>query len=838
MTTLLQDLRFGLRLFSRQPGFALVAILVLGVGIAANTTMFSLVNTLVLKPRPGAGESLVAVFSKHRVEPDTFRAFSYDNYTDLRARTDVFASLTAHNPAMVGITEGEVTRRAFIDVTTADMFETFDLPLLMGRTFTADEEKPGADIPVAVLSYPAWTKMGAPADVVGRAIRINQRDFTIVGIAPEGFAGTVVMFTPELWLPTGVYDSVVNDFTTDGLAGTLRDRGHHALIVYGRLREGLTAEAAAPMLDSISRGLEAAYPADNRDQHAVVGTLSRLGISTAPQADNVMPVLGVSLLAMSGIVLLIASLNLANMQLARASARRKEFAIRMSIGGSRARLVRQLLTESFLLSAAGGVVALMVSWVAMRALLGSMTGLVPVFLTMEPAPDMRVFLATLAFAAAGTVFSSLGPALSASRADVLPELKEQAGELPSTRARFATRHMLVMGQLALSLALVTTAGAFIRSAIVAAGVDPGFSFDRGIHANLDTGLAGYDRTRSMTTYEEVLDRIRQTPGITRASMGPLMPFGDIVESQNVQKPGPAIRPSDPDSTTDVVSAVAMGISDDYFPSLGLTLVRGRDFTRAEVFSTGGTPVAIIDQALATRIFGQEDPIGRQLQLNRRSDIAPDIVEIVGLAPAILHQMDDDEPGPHLYRPYSQGFRSGVYLHLSTANAGGEAALLPALRHLLRAVDPQLPVIALETGPMYRERNAMLWVVRAGATLFTIFGAVALFMATLGIYGVKSYLVSRRTREIGIRMALGATTRDVVTLVVRDGLALTAAGLVAGLGVSFLAVQGIGNLLFGGGGFDLPIVAGAFVALTMAALAANWVPARRATRVAPTVAFRN
>lgn len=838
MTAFLQDLRFGLRLFSRQPGFALVAVLVLGLGIGANTTMFSLVNNLVLKPRPGAGEELVAVYSKDRVEPDTFRAFSFANYADLRSRTDVFASLTAHSPSIVGITENDTTRRSFIDITTANMFDTFELPLAMGRTFTAEEEQPGADIPVTILSHQAWSRMGQPADIIGRTIRINQRDYTIVGVAPEGFTGRMVMATPELWVPTGVFKSVINDFGTEAPDWSLFDRRHHTLMLYGRLRDGLTPEAAGPMLDSVSLAMESAYPAENKNQLVVTGTLSRMSVSTSPVDDSQISVLAGSLLAMSGIVLLIASLNLANMQLARASSRRKEFAIRLSIGGSRSRLVRQLLTESLIVSLAGGVVALFISTGAMRALLSGMSGLLPILISMDPAPDVRVFLATLAFAAAATLISSLGPALASSRSDLLPELKEQAGELPTRRGRFATRHVLVMGQLALGLALLTTAGAFVRAAFVAAAVDPGFSFESGIHANLDASLAGYDRGRASTVYADVLERVRQSPGVTHASLGTLMPFGDITESLSAQRPGPVVRPSDPNAATAVTSAVALGIAQDYFPSLGLALLRGRDFTRAEVTTAGTAPVAIIDQAMATRVFGTEDPIGRQMQINGRDGIEPEVVEVVGIAPAIRHQMTDDEPGAHVYRPYAQRYRTGVYLHVRTASGANEAAILPALRGLVRGVDPQLPVITLETGAMFRERNVMLWVVRTGARLFSIFGLAALLLAALGIYGVKAYLVSRRTREIGIRMALGATSRDVVALVLRDGLGLTIAGLVIGLGLSFLAVQGIGTFLFGGGGFDLPIVGGAFLVLACAALAANLIPARRATRVAPTVAFRN
>jgi putative ABC transport system permease protein len=237
------------------------------------------------------------------------------------------------------------------------------------------------------------------------------------------------------------------------------------------------------------------------------------------------------------------------------------------------------------------------------------------------------------------------------------------------------------------------------------------------------------------------------------------------------------------------------------------------------------------------LFGQEDPIGHLVQTNTADDGSPEVIEVIGIAPPIRHEMDDDEPGPHLYRPFAQNFRSSVFFHLRTATGDGEAGMLPALRALLRSVDPQLPVVTLETGPMFREQNARLWIVRTGATLFGVFGAVALFMAALGIYGVKAYLVSRRTREIGIRLALGATSRDVLSLVMRDGLVLTAAGLVLGLGLSAVAVRGIGGFLFGGGGFDLPIVGAAFVTLAAAAMAATLVPARRATRISPTTALR-
>jgi hypothetical protein len=304
--------------------------------------------------------------------------------------------------------------------------------------------------------------------------------------------------------------------------------------------------------------------------------------------------------------------------------------------------------------------------------------------------------------------------------------------------------------------------------------------------------------------------------------------------------GTGVATGGTESVEGATTAVTYSISPDFFTALGLRMRRGRDFTEAEAFR-GGPPLAIVDEALARRIFGTDDPIGRQLQINRRDESAPaDVVEIVGVAPPILHQMNDPSPGPMLYRPLAQEFRAGVTFHLTTnaASADAEALMLPGVRQLLRAVDERLPVVTLETRPMFRERNLMLWIVRAGAWVFTAFGMVALAMAALGVYGVKAYLVSRRTREIGIRMALGATTRQVVRLVMSDGIGLTVAGLVIGLALSAIMSPAVGSLLFQGSGFDASVVAAAFGTLLAAASLASWLPARRATRIAPSAAVRD
>jgi predicted permease len=852
MRSFLQDLRYGGRLLTRQPGFALVATLVLGLGIGANTTMFSLVDALALKPRLGDTERMVNVFSKNRVEAGRFRSFSYPNYRDLRDQRDVFATLAAHTPAIVGITEGSETRRAFIDIVSSDYFSAFGIAPALGRSFTEEEERPRADVPVAILSDTAWRRMGASPEILGTTVRVNQRDFTIVGVVPHGFGGPLALIEFELFLPTGVYDTVSNDFAREGLPGTLADRTHHELLVLGRLRDGLTGQAADAAVEAAGRRLEAQYPVENKDQLLLVRPVSRLNMSTSPESgDGPIGALSMVLMSLAAVVLVIACLNLANMQLARGTARRKEFAIRASIGGGRLRATRQLLTEGLVLALPGAAIALAVSWASMRLMNFAVAGRLPIQFALDPTPDWRVFGVTLGFAVIATVLFGLGPALALVKSDLVTNLKEQAGEMPMARSRFAVRHLLVMGQLALSLALLTAGGLFVRGAAVASRLDPGFTLDRGIVVQTDTGLASYDKTRALDIYARALDRLRQLPGVAAVGFGSLMPFGEVTETNAVQRPGPRVRnlhgsmgtgvaTGGTESVEGATTAGTYSVSPDFFTSLGLRILRGRDFTEAEAFR-GGPPVAIVDEALAGRIFGSEDPIGRQLQINRRDDsIPPDLVEIVGVAPPILHQMNDPSPGPLLYRPLAQEFRAGVTFHLrtNTPAADAEVTMLPGVRQLLRTVDDRLPVVTLETRPMFRERNLMLWIVRAGAWVFTAFGLVALGMAALGIYGVKAYLVSRRTREIGIRMALGANPRQVVRLVMSDGLGLTVTGLVIGLALSAVMSPAVGSLLFQGSGFDPLVVLAAFLTLLLTASLASWLPARRATRIAPSAAVRD
>ena len=843
MTALWRDVQYGIRLLLRHPGFATVAVIVMALGIGANTAAFGIVNALLLKPRPGrtAGD-VVGLYSRDRTRPDSYRAFSYPNYADLRMQTSVFASLAAHTYAFAGLTEGTSTRRVFVNLVTANFFDTFAASLERGRPFTVEEERPGANVPVAILSHPAWQRMGAPGDVLGRTIRLNGRPFEIVGVAPAGFAGSLVLVTPELWVPTGVYDSMSNDFFREGLPGTMAHRGHHTLIAVARLAPGATIASVAPALAAIGAQYAQAFPAENRDQELSLAPLARLSVSARPRTDSEIAGVAGALLSMSGVVLLIASFNLVNMLLARGTSRRKEIAVRLAIGGSRGRIARQLLTEGAVLSLAGGALALVLAMWGSRAMLAMLAPLSPVALSFEAAPDVRVFAATFGFAMIGALVFGALPAWTLSRAQVLPGLRSQSGDLTTgRRSRFRMQNVLVMSQLGFSLAMVAVAGMFLRGAALAANADPGFTLDRGILLQLDASLASDDAGRTRPLYRRVMADLRARPEVVAASLASNMPFGDeIAESQSVQRAGPPIRTGDPRAAAELVPAEFTAIGSDYFRTLGLPVLRGRDVSVAEEETATGEPTAIIDEPLARRLFGSADPVGQHVQYATRDENQPPVVmRVVGLVPGVRQNLFDPAPGPHLYVPIGQDFRSAVFLHVKTSlpSADAESALLPGVRRLIRDVDPALPVLSLETRPMFRARNLMLAIARVGANIFAAFGGVALFLAAVGVYGVKAYVVSRRTREIGIRVALGATPGAVIRMVVREGAVLAAIGLVSGGLLSMAMGAALRSMAYEGRGVDAAILAAAFTILLGATFLAAWLPARRATRVSPTLALR-
>ena len=830
----LQDLRYAVRTFAKAPGFTAVAVIVLALGIGANTATFTIVNALLFRPVAGQGEGIVGVFRSEKSKPDSFRAFAYPNYVDVRSQSDVFDSLAAHTFSMAGMPAGDTTRRIFVELISANYFDTLRVPLAAGRTFRPEEERPGANLPVVIAGYDKWRAARFDPNFVGTTMKINSIDFTVVGVAPQGFGGTMALVAPEFWLPLGMFDTVVNDFfknTGNGLA----DPKAGTVIVFGRLKPGVSVEVANQRLSTLSTQMSQA-DALNKDQALTVSPLPRMSTSTSPSTDAGLGIASAALMGLAGTVLLIACLNLANMLLARGTMRKKEIAIRLALGGARSRIVRQLLTESMLLAVIGAGAGLLFAYWTTSFVLASLTRVLPLSIVFQTRPDLNVMLATSAFIGIATLLAGVGPALKLSRLDLVSDLKEHAAEAGARPGRFAARNVMVVAQLALSLGLLSAGGLFGRSALKAANSDPGFSYDRAILASLDPSIAQIKEPQGRELYRAILERIRSTPGIEAAALASTVPFGNFHEGRFVERPGIPRDVKMNGPTYRVVGA-------DYFKALGMQMRRGRDFTAAEEMSANSPRVAIIDDVLARQLFPNEEPIGEWIRFtpSEGSSYGDDNepLQIVGVAPSIDEELMDPDPDAHIYVPFGRNYRPAMSMHVRTTGGSADslAAMLETLRRELRAVDSRLPILELTTFQKFHDNSLELWAISAGGRMLMAFGLLALGLAVAGVYGVKSYLVSRRTREIGIRMALGARPGDVLGMVMRESAGLTFAGLACGIPIALLMGKLLSTILYDVSGFDPFVFITAPLILAAASLAASWIPARRATRVNPLSALR-
>ena len=846
METLLQDLRFSLRLLRRAPAFTLAAVAVLALGIGANTAVFSLVHELLWSPRPYRDAAqVVQLYTQDSKNPSSFRLASYPAYRELAAATDSpFAGILAYNLAMVGLNDGEASRRTFSAIVSGNYFSVLGVPLAAGRTFSADEEKPGSNADVVIASDLYWQRTGRDPALVGKTIRVNERLFTVVGIAPEHFTGTMMLFGPELYFPLGAYGLLANDYDPAAAQRTLDRADAYNLFLVGRLRSDVSPAAANAALRPLARNLETIFPVEQKDQTMIVGEMPRLSANTNPTRETQLTIIGTLLLSMAAIVLLIACLNLANMLLARGAARRKEIAVRLALGGSRLRIVRQLLTEGFVLATLGGVTGLLLAQWSTGLLAGSLARLMPVALFFRGVTNPAILGATLGFCALATVFFALGPALKLTRRDTAPDLKERAGQdfLRRPHVRWLPRHPLVVIQIALSLALLTAAGLFVRGAIKAAAIDTGFKAGDTVLAEVDASLGNHNRTQTLLLYRAINERLAALPGVQASAIGSLVPFGMSTIEREIRPAGVASSPSDGPAGPKGQSARWTSVGADYFCAMGLPLLRGRAFTAAEADNEGAPLVAIVDETLARRLFPDGDALGQRLQFIERDppkDAAASMIEIVGIVPATRWDLFDHSARGAIYVPFAQGFQSNAFFHVRTValSPAAQRALFDTIRKEIRSVAANLPLFGVKSFRQHLDSSAQLWTVRTGATLFGLFGGLALLLAAVGIYGVKAYSVSRRTREIGIRMALGAEPGAVQRMVLREGLAMTFAGLALGAGLGCAIGQACAGLLYEVSPFDPVTFVLAPLVLTIVATIACWLPARRATRISPMDALR-
>jgi predicted permease len=860
---MIRDFKFAFRQLSKAPGFTIAAATVLALGIGVNTAVFSLVNTLFFAPPSYAKpHEMVQLFSQDKKDPKKFRGFSYPTYLDIRQQNTVFSDVMGFNLAFIGLGQKGDTRRAFSAVVTSNYFSVLGVPLARGRAFLPEEEIPGHNSPVAIVSYNYWAKHDLDPGVLGSHLLINGRPFTIVGITPKGFVGTMTILSPEVWLPISVYDQVANDSNADNKT-TIDDRKGTQLRIMGRLKPGMAAAAAKPALQGLAANLEKAYPAEQKDQTFVTAPVSRNSVSNNPTAESGIKVIAPLLLGMAVVVLLVACLNLANMLLARGTARRKEIAIRLALGGNRWQIVRQLLTEGFVLAVLGGAGGLVLGLWSSDFLVASMRRLMPLDIVWLNGPSPAILAATFGFCLLGTLMFALGPALKISRSAVVTDLKEHAGEdVVRRRWKFLPRHPLVVVQIAFSLALITAAALFIRGAGKAASVDTGLRPGASYVLEVDASLAGYEPKRAQDLYRNLSDRLAALPGVEHASICSIIPFGMFELTRKIQRAGFNLAPDARPATAGEGLAFDVpwnSVGADYFSTVGLPIVRGRAFTEAEA-TQPGPKVAIIDEVLAKKLWPDADALGQRIQYaaanapsaedgggghvggsahSNEGQKQQETIEIVGIVPATWHALFEKEPAGGIYLPFARGFQSDLFfvVRFHSLPPGSESTTADLLRRTVRDLDPSIPILSLRTFAQHLDSNLDLWLVRAGAALFSIFGGLALGLAVVGLYGVKAYSVARRTREIGIRMALGAQAGAVLRMIMREGSVMLVSGVAIGLLLAVATAKIVSGILYGVGALDPVAFMVAPAVLCVAALIAMWLPARRATRVNPLQALR-
>jgi predicted permease len=824
LESVLQDVRFAVRMLAKAPGFTAVAVFVLALGIGANAAVFSLINALLLRPLNGTTtETPMGVFVGDRTRPDAWRFFSYPEYIDVRQQAGLFTSVIAETGAQhPGLEENGRTRRISARVVSSNYFYGLGGVMAAGRGFTAAEEHPNAAAAVAVVGYPFWRQHGFDPALIGSSLRLNGRPFTVVGVAPEGFTGLMPLTSSEVWLPFGAVEVLLRGSSTAPGRVTL-DRDVRPLLVTAFLRDGVTAAAATGRLDSLAAGMPPAVTGGRAQ--LVVGPRSRTAMGISPDRSTNAATAATVLMLLALVVLIVACLNLANMLLARGSVRRPEIALRLALGGSRGRIVRQLLTEGVLLSVLGGAVALLLAWVAARHVTARLDSVAGSNAVISLTPDWRVFAAVAVACLVSTMAFSLGPAWTLSRPDVASGLKT-AG-LRGRKRRVPVPDLLVGAQVALSLAMLVGTALFVRAGAAAAVVDPGYTLEDGLLVETDMEMIGASPSEGLRLYSGLVDRLRAQPGVRAATLASIVPFGSYRDGRLVRS-----------GSNQIIFATYTVVGAEYVETLGLQLLTGRSFTRLEEQSTAASPVALVDQTLVNEMFPGTNPIGQVLHLLRRPD-DPDVetVEIVGVVPAIL---DDAADGvnAHVYVPFGSRYRSAMTLRVKT-EPGAQAAVALPIRNAIAEVDRRVPVLSVQT--LTDHRNASEAIVGIGilSAIFGAFGAIALFLASIGVYGLRAYLVAERTREFGIRLALGAPRGTMMRQILGEGGRLALAGMAIGAllaaGLTILLKQS--GMLLDASPVDPLVMIGAPLVLIAATALASYIPARRALRIEPVTALR-
>jgi predicted permease len=818
MENFIKDIRYGVRMLSKNPGVTLVAIVTLALGIGANTAIFSGVSAFLMRPLNvrNAGELVRPMeMAEDRGVTDEF---SYPDFLDYRNQSTSFSALSGEDMLEAAIDAENQNDVIWGQVVSANYFDMLQVKPIMGRTFLPDEDKTAGANAVVVLSHSFWQRrLGSDPSVVGKTVQLNNRAYEVIGIAPENFVGTKFALALDFWAPISMAEDLRRN------PGMLKERGSYWMNVVGRLKPGVSVEQASAEMAAIATRLNHADP-DNRavnTQAKVMGEVE----GRFEDMGSVFKSAGVIAMAIAGLILLIACANVANLMLARAAARRKEIGIRLALGANRARLVRQLLTESVLLSLAGGGLGLLLAfWVT-----DLMQGFIPIleFKIVENffSLDSRALVFTLIVSLGTGLVFGLAPAWQSSNPDIVPVLKGDPGTARRGRRRaFGLRNVLVVAQVALSLVVLVCGGLFIKSFRKAQTMDPGFDNRNGLIALLSPQLIGYEEEQSRNFYKQVVERVLSVPGIEGAALARTLPLGGSSNSS-----GPILKEGETLPRGSAGRNIMLNVvSPGYFKTMQIPVVEGRDFDDRDQPKT--QHVIIVNQKMAQMLWPGESAVGKRIFIGAESR---DGLEVVGVVKTGKYSALAEDPKPFFYYPMGQR-RPGTMALVIRANVDPRS-LVGAVRSEIQSLDRRVPVFGVRT--MEEHKTYALWAPNMAASFSLAFGVVAILLSAVGLYSVMAYVVSQRTREVGIRMALGANSSDVMKMITRQGMRLAAVGVAIGLLLALALARVLSSLLIGVSGYDVAIFVLVPVLLAIVALVACYLPARRATKVDPLVALR-
>jgi macrolide transport system ATP-binding/permease protein len=810
METFWQDLRYSLRTLFKRPAFTFVVVTTLALGIGANATIFTWIKAVLLASLPGIEqpEELVEIWGATR--NNSALSSSYVDYLDYRDQNTVLSGLIAHQVLPLNLGRSEKPERVWGAIVSGNYFDILGVKALIGRTFLPEEDRTPNTHPVVVMGYGLWERrFGADPNVLGRTITLNEHDFTVIGVAPKDFGSPFAGLALDVWTPVMMKDYVARPHFS------LSDRGSRWLMVMGRLKPGATVPQAQANIAAIASHLEHEYPQTNQQLGVAVYSVTQSPFSLK---QNMRPALAI-LMAAVGVVLLIACANVANLLLARAASRRKEMALRLALGGSRGRLVRQMLTESFVLASLGATLGLAIAFWTAR----SLAAFLPPYAnraSFDTRPDAVVFAFTLGLTVITTLLFGLAPTLHASKQDLVTAMKDNTPAIGRGTRKVNLRHALVVLQVALSMVALISAGLFVRTVREAYKADPGFDPHGVLLASFDPFLSGYDESRGREFYRRLVERVRTVPGIESATLARRLPLTD----GGIAFVGVTIDGYAPAKDEDMRLNYET-VGPQYFQTMRIPFVHGRDFDERD--QEGARGVVIVNETMARRYWPGGDALGRRLKL------AKDWLEIVGVAKDVKNRSLSEAPHPFLYLPLLQDYRSNMILVARTAVEPEK--MFQSVRAEVATLDPEVRVFDAKT--LEEHVGISLFLQRMAATLLSIFGLLALSLAAIGLYGVMAYSVSQRTRELGIRVSVGAERRDIFKLILGQGLAISVVGLLAGLVVALAVTRLTANLLYGVSATDPVTFIVIGLLLLCITLLACYFPARRATKIDPMIALR-